>query len=582
MLIERLCELSVELEAKGRVTPPHHKIRSVKWGLELDVDGEFLGWSRLGTDRRGLQLITPYRIRTGTRPPAFLLIDKLTYVLGQNVEARHDDGAHTWRGDLYAALIDDLVAYARKHSPGDVERIGAVARFLGDPEQVEGAVARAREDEQMRRDDIAMPYVDGLPLHELGVVRAFWGKRCDSVLEARSTLTADCMITGERVPIAHKHPGEVVLAGQTAQLVSVNSKAYESYGLSSAAIAPMGLETARRYSQALGYLLCRPEHTFRAGGVTYVFWLTGGLAFDRSSIFVRPPADVRARLRQLFLGEKRPDDAIDASRFYGVALSTNTRRIVVRDTIEASVGEVLGALDVWFGRQELMGADGKPIRPMGIFALAASTCQDAERIMPRVISGLMGAALLGRPLPAELLANAIGRARADTDSRLTRPRAVLIKMAVNERIRNDPTRGEEVGDRLDTNNVHPAYLCGRLFALLEGIQKAALGHDINTTIADKYYGTASSAPASVFGVLMRGAQPHLAKLRKTRGGAHHALQTRLEEVVGELDGFPKTLGLLDQGLFALGYYHQRGEDARARREYAEAKEHAADTAEGGA
>ena len=68
---------------------------------------------------------------------------------------------------------------------------------------------------------------------------------------------------------------------------------------------------------------------------------------------------------------------------------------------------------------------------------------------------------------------------------------------------------------------------------------------------------------------MRGAQPHLAKLQRDRPGAYHALQRRVEDILAGLEGgFPRTLTLEDQALFALGYYHQRAHDraqARARR-----------------
>lgn len=124
--------------------------------------------------------------------------------------------------------------------------------------------------------------------------------------------------------------------------------------------------------------------------------------------------------------------------------------------------------------------------------------------------------------------------------------------------------------QLDPQNREPAYLCGRLLAVLEATQRAALG-DVNATIVDRYFGTASSAPAAVFGRLIRGAQPHLSKLRRDRPGTHAALQQRLEEAQAGLTSFPPTLTLMQQGLFALGYYHQRAADragmvaARARR-----------------
>lgn len=126
--------------------------------------------------------------------------------------------------------------------------------------------------------------------------------------------------------------------------------------------------------------------------------------------------------------------------------------------------------------------------------------------------------------------------------------------------------------QLQSNHPEPAYHCGRLLAVLESIQRGALG-DINATIVDRFYGTASTAPASVFGRLLRGAQPHLSKLRRDRPAAGYALQERLEEVLAALPAFPTTLNLKQQGLFALGYYHQRAHDrAQARARAAQKKQ----------
>ena len=107
----------------------------------------------------------------------------------------------------------------------------------------------------------------------------------------------------------------------------------------------------------------------------------------------------------------------------------------------------------------------------------------------------------------------------------------------------------------ETQN-HPAYKCGRLLAVIERIQSAAIGNP-NTTLTDRYYGSASTTPASVFGVLLRMTQPHLSKLRKQREGLAIALERALQDAMP--DRFPTTLSLTEQGLFALGYYHQRRE-----------------------
>jgi len=66
---------------------------------------------------------------------------------------------------------------------------------------------------------------------------------------------------------------------------------------------------------------------------------------------------------------------------------------------------------------------------------------------------------------------------------------------------------------LDSNNPSQAYQLGRLLAVLQAAQTAALGR-VNATITDRYYSAASSTPALVFGALMRGARKHISDAQK--------------------------------------------------------------------
>lgn len=113
-------------------------------------------------------------------------------------------------------------------------------------------------------------------------------------------------------------------------------------------------------------------------------------------------------------------------------------------------------------------------------------------------------------------------------------------------------------EELNPSVESPAYHCGRLLSVLEEIQEAAIP-GVKSTIVDRFFGTASTAPASVFGRLVKGSQSHLGKLRKDKPGYHVNLQRKLADVMGAIHEFPRTLSLEDQGLFALGYYHQRAD-----------------------
>ncbi len=57
-------------------------------------------------------------------------------------------------------------------------------------------------------------------------------------------------------------------------------------------------------------------------------------------------------------------------------------------------------------------------------------------------------------------------------------------------------------------------------------------------------------------------QHHIGKLE---GGKKVVAEKRIQEIMGRLHDFPSHLGIVDQGLFSIGYYHQR-QDFFAKKE----------------
>ena len=147
---------------------------------------------------------------------------------------------------------------------------------------------------------------------------------------------------------------------------------------------------------------------------------------------------------------------------------------------------------------------------------------------------------------------ALRRCRAEQDVGYLR--AAIIKACINRSIRSRLADEKELTVSLDETNPNVAYRLGRLFAALEKMQEEA-NPGLNSTIRERYYGAACSAPVTVFSTLLRLKNHHLAKL-DSRGRA-----TNFERLVGEIIGgiadFPAQLTLADQGRFAIGYYHQR-------------------------
>ncbi len=110
---------------------------------------------------------------------------------------------------------------------------------------------------------------------------------------------------------------------------------------------------------------------------------------------------------------------------------------------------------------------------------------------------------------------------------------------------------------LDLDRTEPAYVTGRLFALLERIQSDAADGELNSTIKDRYFSAASATPGSVFPRLIRLSQHHLSDLGKKKLGLKVNHDRLCGEIMGKLTDFATHLNLEDQGLFAVGYYHQR-------------------------
>ena len=130
-------------------------------------------------------------------------------------------------------------------------------------------------------------------------------------------------------------------------------------------------------------------------------------------------------------------------------------------------------------------------------------------------------------------------------------------------IRNFNKTNEEAPVSLDPENSNKGYLLGRLFAAYEQVQTAALGRNVNATIKDKFYGSASAQPRKVFPLLDRGLGQPSVEGRQAEAGQ----RVNLEKTIGASSSrcrpatipFRHRSAAEDQALFSLGYYHQRSE-----------------------
>jgi len=560
MLLQRLKEYA---DTRMDLPPQLYSETPVRYIIELNALGQPLGLTDTADPanpktKRGQRYAMPQITRTSGIKP-LLITDKPDYVLGlgkENAKPERVQNAHAAYRELLARC-----AVATK-----APEVQAIQSFFND----------YRENIQLPNDfdtsgvsGLITFRVDGIFPTNLPAVQAFWAR--EHTADSDEATTMQCIVCGQQRPVLHSLQGTIkgIPGGQSSgtALISANAKAFESYGLENSLIAPTCADCGERFTKAVNELLSNEQHRIIIGGAAFLFWTREDVPFDFGTALNKPEAaQVKALIDSMRTGKHMP---IDDTAFYATSLSGSGARVVVRDWIDTTVGDAKNSLGRWFQLQAITDDRGQLANPLGIYALAGATVREMKDLPTTTPRALLHAALTGTPLPMSLLYQAVRRSRAEQG--VTRQRAALIKLVL---LSHEPSSKEATMIDLDQNHPDPAYHCGRLLAVLADIQEAAIG---KAAIVDRFYGTASSAPASVFGRLLRGAQPHIAKLERDRRNVAVALQRRLEGVMSSLESFPKILTLEQQGLFALGFYHQRAYD-RAQMYANAARKQAAATA----
>lgn len=421
-----------------------------------------------------------------------------------------------------------------------------------------------------------------------------WTKK--SVSGSQDGITAQCAVSGKETSIARIHSKIKGVYGGLATgsvLVGFNNASEESYGMEQSYNSNISEFAMKKYTEALNYLLGKQsksdgKHSNKIllDDVTLMFW-----AMDSRESVEKPfmamlfgqsdkmdEKDMGNMMKKLLEDGKK--GKITAERlqslgmiepwvdFYMVGFKPNSSRLSVKfiyrkkyaDVLwniakfqeDLQISETLHPVSLFQIKLELLSLknknDGEKVSigdGKGVGQLAPKSKND--KMNPELLMRLLEAILYGGKLPKALLEMAVRRVKTDVSIRVTRTRAGLIKACINRNYQK-----EELKVALDKENHSPAYLCGRLFAVLEKLQQEASGGSLNRTIKDSYFASASSKPATVFPKIMKLAQNHLAKVK------YPIFYNKLMgEIIDSLEGeFPETFLLTDQGRFIVGYYQQ--------------------------
>lgn len=585
MLIQALCDYYDLLAAKDKILPAGYSKQNVQYRVELTPDGkidaifnvqqpkEIVIRGKIKTKLAPLTILVPQR----TEKPgidANIIEHRPLYLFGLNYE----DGRLT---------PEDQTGKARKSHAAFVKKnlefleglndpsISAYRAFLQNwkPEKEQENPHLLQLEKNYGKSSYAF-CLRGEPdrlLSENPLVKARWEERQAAETEqAKNGVVAQCAVSGVQSPIAGIHRKIKGISGGLPTgtvLIGFNNASESSYGNEQSYNSNISETCMKKYTEALNSLLSSSQHKMLVDDVTIVFWAmsTEETPEKRFMAMLNGQADgmdseqteemLRGLMRDIkngklseerlqSLGIINPD--VD---FYMVGLKPNSSRVSVKWIYRKRFAEMLWNL-ARYQHDLQIGDRIKPIPFDRIKQELRSPHSTKETFPTELMTKLFQAAIYGGTFPMSFLETALRRVRTDTDLPVNPVRVGIIKASINRRAKE-----EVMGIKLDKENKNQAYLCGRLFAVLERIQQQAAGTELNRTIKDTYFAAASSTPASVFPKLIRLSNYHMKNARIKNWKNYYEQQ--IGEITGNLnDEFPQRLSLIEQGKFDIGYFHQ--------------------------
>jgi len=516
-------------------------------------------------------------------------MDKAQYALGIPKEGREEEAR------LCHQAFVELVRMAYNETQD--ESIGKVLAFLQSP--------LPAECRSIPPDDLVTFRVNaGGPFpFELPSMQRFWLSHLGREIVADAP--AFCSACGQLTMPVRILTRELVVFGQKCQISSLNLSAFTHLGKEQLTNSPLCFDCASSAVDAADYLIRSEQH--RAVLVEdredprrsqlAIFWLARPVILAASD---QEEVDIEAMVAAVLTQERQVPKVTPAlenlhnllqlpwkpaefhlevpDAFYLAVISPNKARLVIREWIFVSLAHLRARL------RRYLDALRRPYVPQRLPAITEMVSVLGEGD-PNLSRALLRIAFLGQRPHQELKVAASNRLRLlvlkETDQGKEEVERNRQRRRQRQRVRLDREREQEVllsvlnlalfyGKEEDEIVSYlansPAYLCGRLLAVLEAAQQRAHwakgGGRLDSTIVQRFYGTASTAPAAAFATLLRlAAAAHL----PDAGGELNRLVEEIASELKEVGGFPRTLSADQQAEFHLGFFSQRAE-LRARRQ----------------
>ena len=573
MILQALVRCYESLAAAGKLEKPGWSMVKVSWGLELTPEGQIQRlWPLEIADAKGKkrpQLIKlPAQTKKTVGVVSNFLCENSSYILGRDNKGKPERSLECFKA--CAARHREILA--------EVEHpmAKAILRFFAgwNPQTAEENAVLAPEWEEILKGGNLVFCMDGVYAQDVPEIAQAWD---EAYADDENAEMGRCLVTGQKAPVAILHPSIKGIVGAQpsgATLVGFNAPSLESFGKDDrdkqgqGRNAPVSTYAAFAYTEALNYLLREPAYHSRLGDTTLIYWAEGAEEEYSSAMAAMmqndniEQKDLKNTMEALsggrvVLWNKLPLNP--ANRFYILGIAPNAARLAVRFFLQDTFGRFATNLNEHQERLKIVHPAFDERDGLSVWSLLRETANPNSRDKKPpepLVSALMRAVLMNTPYPAELFIQTEIRLR--TEHEVSRGKAAILKAYLLRSVvelnpDNHPYK-EVLQVQLNENTTYLPYRLGRLFAVLEALQLKA-NPGINATIKDRYFNSACATPAVVFPTLVRLAQNHLNKLDGGIKVYYDKMITGLFNAVEE--SYPVRLSLQDQGIFQIGYYHQK-------------------------
>jgi len=568
MILQALCDY---YERKQDALPPFgFEEKNIPYIIVIDNDGHFIQLESNSETEDGKVVVRSIRVpkasgRSGAKSyeTAYCLWDHYGYVAGQPKLAKPDDIPK--EKEIADAIkqhnsFKNLIAHLRNDLPNDAG-VKAVDLFLNSKDDIEKLKSSETWQECLKIKGCNLTFrLSGVshPVCQSTSVIA-WVQQ--QPLPESNVQDGFCLVSGKKSKVVRLHDSVSGVNQKPAPLAAINEPAYTSFGKDKGFNFPVSADASFRYATALNHLLRKTSRNkFRIAETSYVCWSEKSHPLENtfSLIFSDAGDDpdknmeaIKGLFSSVHNGAYQDNDGQD--RFFVLGMAPNSARIVIRFWQTGTVAEFSENIAAWFDDIDIIGRDHHGFPPLKKLLRATALQYKDDNISPNLPADVVRSILLGIRLPETFLQATLRRIKAE-QGHISYSRACTLKACLNRKYRFPTNNQRELTVSLNRDERRIGYCLGRLFAVLEKLQLDAQP-GIKATIRDRYYSSASCTPKSVFGTLMRLSTHHLKKLEKP--AYRKNAENRIEEVMALIPEFPAHLDLENQGLFAIGYYHQK-------------------------